>query len=66
MTIRIIDPNPDKSVVKEVVCRNCGVKLEYTPSDVQQTYKLDYTGGRDDIDYIVCPKCTKNITLRVW
>jgi hypothetical protein len=35
MAIRIIDPGPHKSVVKEVICQNCGATLEYTPADVQ-------------------------------
>lgn len=34
--IRIIDEKPDASVVKNVICRNCGVKLEYVPADVKE------------------------------
>ena len=48
MVVRIIDPNPHPSVVKQVLCRNCGVKLEYTPADVSKRTVTDYTGSRGD------------------
>lgn len=31
MAIKIISKEPDKSVVKRCVCKNCGATLEYTP-----------------------------------
>lgn len=34
MAIKIISKEPDKSVVKRCVCKNCGATLEYTPNDV--------------------------------
>lgn len=66
MTIRIIEEKPDKSVVKEVVCRNCGVKLEYTPNDVLKYEGTDIGGGPDGSWWITCPKCKEDIILRSW
>lgn len=55
--VKIVDETPDPSVVKRVVCRNCGCKLEYVPADIKEDYSSDYTGGKDYYDYIECPKC---------
>lgn len=61
--IKIIDTKPHKSVVKEVVCKNCGSTLEYTPSDVKRDYSTDYTGDRDYYNYINCPSCSHKIVV---
>jgi len=62
--IRIIKTEPDKSVTKEVICKNCGSTLEYTPSDVVRDYSTDYTGGRDYYNYIRCLSCSHEITVK--
>lgn len=62
--IKIIDTNPHKSVVKEVVCKNCGSTLEYTPSDVQRSYTTDYTGDKDYYNFIKCPSCSHEIVVK--
>jgi DNA-directed RNA polymerase subunit RPC12/RpoP len=62
--IRIIDTKPHKSVVKEVVCKNCGSTLEYTPSDVQRSYTTDYTGGKDYYNFVKCPSCSHEIVVK--
>jgi hypothetical protein len=64
MAIRIIDPNPHKSVVKEAICQNCGVTLEYTPSDVKEQVVTDYGGGSDMVKWIDCPKCGHDVRVR--
>lgn len=64
MTIKIVDEGPDPSVVKEVVCRNCGVKLSYTPNDVKLKVYRDYDGGSDSYKYIKCLKCNNTIVLK--
>ena len=63
MAIRIIKQEPDKSVVKQCVCNNCGVTLEYTPHDV--TYKTyhDYGGGSDLYAEFKCPNCNKKLQI---
>jgi DNA-directed RNA polymerase subunit RPC12/RpoP len=55
--VRVIDETPDPSVVRQVICRSCGVKLEYVPIDVKEHHGRDYTGGPDGRKWIVCPKC---------
>lgn len=59
--IRIISKEPHKSVVKEVICRNCGATLEYAPVDVKERSGRDYDGGGFTIRYIECPCCNKEI-----
>jgi hypothetical protein len=66
MTIRIIEKKPDKSVLKEVICRNCGVKLEYTPNDIRKYEGRDISGGPDGSWWITYPKCRERIILRSW
>lgn len=61
--MRIIDVNPHKSVIKEKVCYNCGVTLEYVPADVKEMVEHDYGGGKDLVKYIVCPACNKHLTI---
>lgn len=62
--VRIIEEKPDPSVVKQVICRNCGVKLEYIPLDVKNYTTCDYGGGYDIVHYVSCPKCENKVTVR--
>ncbi len=64
--VRIVDEGPDPSVVKHVVCRGCGAKLEYVPNDVKERHGHDYSGGSDGSEWIDCPKCSKQVILRSW
>jgi hypothetical protein len=64
MAIKVISTDPHRSVVKQVVCRNCGATLEYTPADVMQKYVKDYGGGGDMEHTIVCPPCGKPVHVR--
>lgn len=64
--VRIINDKPDKSVLKQKVCRNCGVKVEYVPADVKKREGTDYSGGPDGCEWIDCPKCQKRIILESW
>lgn len=59
--VTVVNKNPDKSVVKQIVCRNCGSTLEYVPRDVTEYTATDYTGGRDIVRYIHCPECNKDV-----
>lgn len=61
--MRIIDVNPHKSVVKEKVCYNCGVTLEYVPADVKEKKEYDYSGSGELVRYIECPSCDKHLTV---
>jgi len=60
--IKIIKDTPHPTVVKEAICRNCGVTLEYTPHDVQSYVSHDYGGGADTVRYIPCPKCGHQVS----
>lgn len=64
--VKVIDEGPDPSVVKQIVCRNCGAKLEYVPAEVLSYNGTDYSGGPDGCEYIICPKCKKQVVIRSW
>ena len=61
MAVKVIDDTPDQSIVKRIICRNCGVKLEYVPNDVKTFRETDYTGSSDIISFINCPKCQTKV-----
>lgn len=64
MTVKIIKTEPDSTVVKEAVCRNCGVTLQYVPKDVKNHVHHDYAGGSDTVYYIECPACNHQVHVR--
>lgn len=59
----IIDPKPSKEVIKEKICRHCGITLGYVPNDVKEDYISDYTGDKDYYKYVTCPGCTKQVKV---
>lgn len=63
MAIKVVDPEPDPKVVRNVTCRECGSRLEYLPIDVQKRDYKDYDGGSDTYYWIDCPTCRKQVTV---
>jgi DNA-directed RNA polymerase subunit RPC12/RpoP len=62
--VKVISTGPDQSVVKRVVCRNCGATLEYVPRDIQSRSYTDY-GGDSNIDYYInCPPCGEKVYVK--
>lgn len=67
MVIRVLKKGPGPKVVKKViVCGHCGATLEYIPSDVQSYSGTDYSGGTDGKEWINCPQCKTEVTIRSW
>lgn len=64
MAIRIVEEKPDESVVKNAVCRLCGVKLEYLPIDIQSKLVYSYPNESETYSWIVCPKCQNEICVK--
>ena len=64
--IKVIDTKPHRSVVKQCICRNCGVTLEYVPNDVKEETHGDYGGGSDTVYFLVCPNppCMKRVYVK--
>lgn len=56
----------DDKYVKEISCRNCAARLRYVQSEVQSRTGRDYSGGADGREWIVCPKCHAEVTIRSW
>lgn len=59
MAITVINRIPSPTVLKTVVCKNCGWEHSYAPIDVQESISHDYGGGSDAWWYIRCqnPAC---------
>lgn len=62
--VTVISTVPHPSVVKEVICRNCGSTLNYVPADIQEKIISDYTGCRDTVYFIKCPSCSHEISVK--
>ncbi len=65
--MKIINDTPDPKVVKQAVCSNCGVTLEYIPRDVVLLWSgTDYGGGPDGARGFKCLKCNENVIIERW
>jgi hypothetical protein len=63
MTVKIIKMEPDPQVVRQTVCFNCGVTLEYVPNDIKNRVHRDYTGDSDTVYYIDCAACNQQVRV---
>ena len=61
MSVRVVNKEPSPSVVKEVICPECGVTLSYAPKDI--LVYMDYEG---DVYFrgIICPNCKERIYIK--
>lgn len=62
--VTVVSTVPHPSVVKEVICRNCGATLNYVPADVQKRTVSDYTGDKDTRYFIKCPPCGHEVIVK--
>lgn len=62
--VKILGDAPEAT--KQIVCRNCATLLEYTQSEVLQYRGKDMSGGADGRDWIDCPKCDAQVTIKSW
>ena len=61
--VTVVSTVPHPSVVKEVVCKNCGATLQYVPADINVKNVSDYMGDIERVRYIVCPPCAHEIRV---
>lgn len=61
MAITVVGKNP--AMVKRCTCRNCASDLEYTVADTRCDYSTDYTGGRENYRYLICPACSARVIV---
>lgn len=47
-------------------CHECGCTIAYTKKDIKCYSGTDYGGGPDGREWVVCPNCKEDITLRSW
>lgn len=64
MAVKII--GYDRSVVKQVTCKNCGAVLEYVKSDVKTSTGRDYSGSVCGTEWIKCPECRDEVVVNAW
>lgn len=62
--VTVVSTVPHHSVVKEVICKNCGATLQYVPKDVVSKSVTDYGGGSDTYHHIVCPPCGSAVYVK--
>jgi hypothetical protein len=62
--VNVVSKIPHQSVVKEVVCRNCGATLSYVPREVKSRIIRDYSGSSEDYRHIDCPNCSKEVGVK--
>lgn len=56
----------DKDVMKKCTCRECGAQLRYGKHDLHRYSGTDYGGGPDGREWIICPSCGNDVTIRSW
>lgn len=57
----------DESAVKNITCRECATRLEYTLNDVVTLWRgTDYGGGPDGAKGFKCPNCNSNVITERW
>lgn len=56
----------DESAVKRITCRSCASILEYKQTEVRRYDGTDYSGGPDGREWITCPGCGADVTIRSW
>jgi hypothetical protein len=61
----VIEP-PKPENFKKKRCPHCRSLIGYVPNDVKSYHGTDYGGGPDGREWVVCPGCGKDITLRTW
>jgi DNA-directed RNA polymerase subunit RPC12/RpoP len=64
--VTVVSTVPHPTVVKEVVCKNCGVTLSYVPKDIESRSYKDYGGGSDTDYYITCPPCGSKVFVKPY
>lgn len=64
--VKVLKVEPDKIATKEIVCMSCGATLEYVKNDIQKYSGVDWSGGPDGREWIICPNCGKDVTIRSW
>ena len=62
--VEIIGEAPEAK--KRITCQNCATVLEYAQNEVKVYHGKDYSGGPDGREWIVCPKCGKDVNIRSW
>lgn len=58
--------NFNSPVEQKVQCTGCGATVGYFKEEVREYHGRDISGGPDGKEWIDCPHCGRQITLKVW
>lgn len=64
--VKVIKIDPKKRITKKIDCRECGATLEYMTVDIKERRGTDYGGGPDGRQWIYCPNCGNDVTIKSW
>jgi RNase P subunit RPR2 len=56
----------DDSVKKRCTCKNCGAIIKYVKADIRTYRGKDWGGFDSGNEWIKCPGCGEDITIRSW
>jgi hypothetical protein len=62
----------DEAQKKRITCSSssyrtgCGAIIAYTKPDVRSYSGTDISGGADGREWVVCPGCGQEVTIRAW
>jgi DNA-directed RNA polymerase subunit RPC12/RpoP len=63
--MKVINSEPDKSVVKTIICMHCGVTIEYVPNDIKVLWRATEIDGGIEVGMgFECPNCNKRIVTK--
>ena len=55
----------DRNLIRQCTCYKCASVIEYELREVNTKYISDYLGDKDMIEYIICPGCGTDVTVRL-
>jgi hypothetical protein len=61
----VIEP-PKPEDFEKIKCDDCRSLIGYVPSEVKSYSGRDMSGGPDGREWVVCPHCGEDITVRSW
>ena len=56
----------DTKKKRKATCDNCTAIIEYVKSEVESRTYREYDGSSGGHEFIKCPNCKKEITLKAW
>lgn len=62
--MKIINHQPDPTVIKTEICKRCGITFQFLPVEVKTEVLYSMCEYAGSYDYISCPSCNNRITIK--